>query len=330
MHPIYVILIVISSIILLLFAFAGLIYHFAFGNRQDKNPLLKYFSASDFSLTADEFTLGKLSGAIYENKSAVPKNGVIIFAHGMGPGHCAYTTEIAYFCNLGYTVVAVDSLGCGFSQGKGIRGMYEGANTVIQTIDFVKRQFAGSKIYLVGHSWGAYSVLCASRERQVDKVVAISAPSTPVKTVYGATSPILSKPFAAVLSPFWYLINFFKFGKRGNSSAVKCVENNSTPTLIIHGDKDAVVSRKHAVYYAAEGKHITKYLAEGKAHNPYNTVAAEAKLAELTRALQNCKKMAKEEREEFFKNFDYNAATEEDPSVMRVISDFLEVDNPPA
>lgn len=323
MQPWIIAIIVIGAVICLTFALAVIAYRTAFGRRYDKNPLLKYFDASDFNLTADGLPLGKLYGAIYENESAEKRDEVVIFVHGMGPGHCAYMTEIAYLCNLGYTVIAVDSLGCGGSQGKSIKGMYEGVKSAVQTIDFAKKQFAGKKIYLVGHSWGAYSALCASAERKVDKVVAISAPSTPVKTLREGASHFISKPLAYILSPFWYVINFLVYGAKGNASAIKCARKNGTKTLLIHGGKDGIVTPVKAAYYGVYGENVTKFSDENKAHNPYNTVNAEAKLAELNSALSRARKMTDKEREEYFGNFDYKAATEEDGAVMEVIKQFL-------
>ena len=63
---------------------------------------------------------------------------------------------------------------------------------------------------------------------------------------------------------------------------------------------------------------------EAKAHNPYVTVEAETKLAELNAALFRAKKMTEEEKKEFFDKFDYSAATREDNAVMDVIKEFLE------
>ncbi|MDE7439648.1 MAG: alpha/beta fold hydrolase, partial [Clostridia bacterium] len=292
--------------------FAFLTDHFVFGKRCDKNPNLKYFSAEDFNLSAEPISLPKgLKGFIYRKEDKQQKDKLIIFCHGIGPGHIAYTTEIAYFCNQGYPVLAVDSRGCNFSDGKNIKGMYEGVKTVISAIDFAKGK--GYKdIFLVGHSWGAYSALCASAKRKVDKVVAISAPNTPSKTMQEGAAPIISRPLAAVLRPFWWIVNLLKYGANGNSNAAKCAQKNGTRTLLIHGDKDRVVTPNKAVFYKADGKHITKLLAEGKAHNPYNTENAEKLLAELS---------AKFKRRDIadITEFDFKGATEEDKEVLQKI-----------
>lgn len=318
---------VVACVIAALFALAAACHKIAFGKRADKNPLLKYFTAEDFSLTAKEVSIpaGKnlLKGYIYGGASVNGK--LVIFVHGMGPGHIAYTTEIAYFCKQGYKVLAVDSTGCNFSEGKNIRGMYEGVKTAVAAIDFAKShaELKNMPVCLVGHSWGGYSALCASAERKVNAVVALSAPVSPVKTLYCGAAPVISKPLAAMLTPFWRIINLFIFGKKGNLSAVKAAKKSRTPTLIIHGDKDNVVGMGNAAYYKKHEDNVTLYLAKGKAHNPYNTAEAEAKLAELLSNLSKAGKMTKEERA-YFSAFDYKAATEEDAEVMRVMSDFLE------
>lgn len=298
-------------------AFAYFTDRMVFGKRYDKNPNLKYFSAEDFNLSAEAVSLPKgLKGYIYRKSEALQKEGLIIFCHGMGAGHIAYTTEIAYFCNNGYTVLAVDSRGCNFSDGKNIKGMYSGVETAVSAIDFAKGR--GYKdIYLVGHSWGAYSVLCASKIRKVNAVVALSAPNTPSKTMQNGAAPIISRPFAAIVRPFWWIINFLKYGAKGNSNAAKCAEKSVTPTLLIHGDKDNVVMPANAAYNKANGKHIHKLLVKGKAHNPYNTENAEKQLAAVSEKLKNGDV-------EGIANIDFKAATEEDDEVMRKILNFLE------
>ena len=165
-----------------------------------------------------------------------------------------------------------------------------------------------------------------SAERKVEKVVAISAPDTPVKTIYFAAARMISQPLAAALCPFWRLLNFLKFGTKGNLSAAKSASGNNTPTLLIHGGKDKIVSRKNAVYYRAEGDNLTKVFDTEKAHNPYNTPAAERLLSELSSTFVS-KELTAAEKRAFAEKFDYSAATEEDGKLMTAISDFIAENN---
>lgn len=325
MLPYLIAIAAVAAVILLLLAFALLISGVAFGRRCDKNPLLKYFTAQDFGLSARPVALPNgLNGFIYGKAEASPNGKLIIFCHGMGPGHIAYTTEIAYFCRLGYTVLAVDSRGCNLSDGKNLKGLYCGVQTAISAIDFARsdEELKGYAVYLVGHSWGAYSALCASAEREVNAVAAISAPVTPSRVMADAASSTISRPLAALLRPFWWLAELFKFGVKGNSNAARCSEKSGAPTLLIHGDRDAVVPLAGSAYSKARGKNVTRLLAKGKAHNPYNTQNAEKLLAGLSANLARVGKMTEEERQ-YFSAFDYSAATEEDAQIMSAIEKFF-------
>lgn len=305
-------------IVLLLFSIALISMKFAFGTRYEKNPLLQYFTAEDFGLSAKPVSLPKgLNGFIYRKDEIPQKKELIIFCHGMGPGQVAYTTEIAYFCKHGYPVLAVDSRGCNFSEGKNLKGLYTGVQTAVAAIDFAKEQ--GYKdIVLVGHSWGAYSVLCASKLRKVNKVIALSAPSTPVRMMKEGAADLGVMPRFVIflIGPFCWIANLFKFGAKGNLSAVKCTKRNGTPTLLVHGDRDTVVKLKNSVYNKAKGEHISKLLVEARAHHPYSTKNAEQLYLELET------KLRKNEIVDLMK-FDYKAVTEEDEEVMQNIVNFI-------
>lgn len=328
---ILIIIIVLAASVFLdaiFFTLAFVCDRIAFGKRSEKNALLKYFTAEEFSLTAEPVKIegekAALGGYIYSSANAQGCGKLIVFCHGLGAGQVEYTTEIAYFCNKGFTVLAVDNYGTNLSEGKNIKGFYSGALSVARAIDFARKdtRLKGKPLYLVGHSWGGYSALCASAIRKVEGVVAISAPSVPANVIGEYIAKTMPKPLAAIICYFLTITYCFKFKGKGNTDAAKCAESNGTPTLLIHGDKDVVVGKSIAVYYKASGDNITKYLAEGKAHNPYNTVAAEAKLAELSQTLRSLK--TDEERKAFAQSFDFSAATEEDLEVMQTIVDFIE------
>lgn len=321
-----IVLSIVVALIVLMFILAVISDKMAFGKRSDLNPLLKYYSADRFGLEYEQVEIKKgkntLRGMLY-GKGEVGKP-LLIFCHGMGPGHTAYTTEIAYFCRHGYQVLAFDSTGSNLSDGKSINGMYEGVKTAVAAIDFAKTdsRLNDMPICLIGHSWGAYSVLCASAERKVEGVIAISGFNSPTRIVQEQASAVISRPLAVALRPFWYVLNVIKFGRRGNATAAKSVKLNGAPTLLIHGDADNIVPIKLSAYEAAEGENVTKYLSSGKAHNPYVTENADSLMQRLIVATMKVKKT--EEDLKFFETFDYEAATEEDEQVMSTMSDFID------
>lgn len=319
----YILLIVVGAILLLLLLFAAVSYQTVFGKRCDKNPLLKYFSAEDFSLETTPIEAKRgMRGFIYAPK-AQDNGKVVVFCHGMGAGQAMYMTEINCFCSHGFTVVALDNLGCGMSAGKSMRGMYSGVQTAVAAYDIAKRNFPQSKIFFVGHSWGGYSALCATAERKADGAVALSAPVSYAKTMYYGAGEIISKPLAALLCPFWIVVAFFKYGFNCNKNAVKCAKKSGVPALLVQGDKDTVVPLNKSAYGRAKGENLQKYLAEGKSHNPYNSPKAQQLMIELSAKLSSVRKMGAEERNAYFNNFDFVAATEEDEEVMDAILQFL-------
>ncbi|MCH5148701.1 MAG: alpha/beta fold hydrolase [Clostridiales bacterium] len=324
----YILLICIVGVALILTAFAAFVYNAVFGSRRDKNPLLKYFTYEDFSLKVDEVAIPRKKGALkgYIYYPATEKNGkLIVFCHGMGPGQIAYTTEIAYFCNKGFTVLALDSTGCNLSEGKRTVGMYEGVRTAVAAIDFARSdsRLSDMPVYLVGHSWGGFSALCASAERKVNAVVAMSAPESLVKIMYKNASAQMPKFIAAILCPFLAVVDFFKFGNKANLNAPKLADKSGTPVLHVHGDNDPLVPLKSSAYFNSKGENAQKLLVEGRAHNPYNSLDAQKKMSELFAKLSKARKMSEEERDEYFNNFDFAAATEEDLEVMSKIEQFL-------
>lgn len=328
MQPYLIVLLVILSVlifvILLLFSLAALCFHFGFGTRCDKNPLLKYFEGKDFSLREKEVEISNgrvtLRGKLYGEPSAT----LVLFCHGLGAGHLAYTTEIATFCRHGAQVLAVDYEGCNLSEGKSIRGMYSGAECVLSVIRFVRKSpdLAEKKLWLVGHSWGGYSALCAAQREQVDGVIAVSAPDSPIEVLFYNAARILGRPIGLLLIPFWRLFNYIKFGKYGNSCASDPVVGR-VPVLLVHGDHDNVVPLEYSAFEKAAGENVQKYLCAGKSHNPYNSADAQRLLIELSERLFRAKKMTEEERVKYFGNFDFSAATEEDEEVMRKVTGFM-------
>lgn len=321
-----IVLIVLGCIFVLtviIFASLSAMLHGVLFSRQDKNPKFKYFTPEDFSLTAEDIPVyyrgENLYAKIYSLKPVQECERVVIFQHGFGAGTSSYMTEIAHFAAQGFAVVAADAYGCNNSQGKKVYGFYAGAEAVIAAYIAVNKdeRLKDKKIILVGHSWGAYSVCCAAERVNADGVVAISGFNAPAQSICDQIKLVLRRGriIASVLRPFFYVINLFRFGWRGNTKASKAIEKSGVKALLVHGEKDRTVLLNHSVAQIARGENVTKRIFTDKKHNPYNTVSAENRLAEL---------LSKgSEDEEFLNNFDWKAATEEDEDVMSIIDKFI-------
>ena len=307
---------------------AVLIDKIIFGSRQDKNPQYKYFTPEDFDLTVEHMSVlysgVNLAANLYSVKPVEECEKVVIFQHGFGAGSSSYMTEIAHFAKQGNAVVAADAYGCNNSAGKKIKGFYAGAEAVIAAYIAVNcdERLKNKKVVLIGHSWGAYSVLAASKSVKVDGVVALSGFNAPAQCVCDQLKNLsnLGKAFAPILHGWFAFINAFKFGAKGNTKAVKAVEKSGAKALLIQGEKDKAVPLKHSAAKLAKGENVTKLILDDKKHNPYISAAAEAKLAELTGShkFENV-----EEEKAYYANFDWNAVTEEDAEVMEKIDDFV-------
>lgn len=297
-------------------------------SRQDKNPAFKYFTAEDFNLKTEDIAVTyrgtALYAKIYSVKPVEECERVVIFQHGFGAGTSSYMTEIAHFASAGYAVVAADAYGCNNSGGKKVYGFYAGVEAVIAAYIGVKRdnRLNNKKVILVGHSWGAYSVLCASKKIDVDGVVAISAFNAPAQCVCDQLKLIsrFTKFIAPLLHPFFFIGNIFFFGFKGNAHAAKAIDKSGVKALLIHGEKDNTVKYKHSAAAKAAGANVTKLILADKKHNPYNTVGAEEKLALLTGGKKGA---TPEEEREFLESFDWKAATEEDADIMARIDSFI-------
>ena len=82
-----------------------------FGKRLSGNPLVRYFEAKDFEgLTAEPVRFKSYKGVelrgFWYKKEGVEPRAVVVFAHGYGAGHLAYTTEIDFLAGCGYAVFA--------------------------------------------------------------------------------------------------------------------------------------------------------------------------------------------------------------------------------
>lgn len=328
----YILIIAVAAVAVFAIVFtlapAIIIYNAAFGHRQDKNPNFKYFTPEDFNLTVEHMPVRlygvELAANLYTVKPAEECERVVIFQHGFGAGSSSYMTEIAHFAKQGFAVVACDAYGCNDSAGKNIKGFYAGAEAVIAAYIGVNcdNRLKNKSVVLVGHSWGAYSVLAACGSIKVDGVVAMSGFNAPTKCVHDMLKSMggLGRLYAPLTRGWVWLFNLFKFGAKGNFKAEKSVKKSGVKTLVIHGEKDGDVRMGNSVVNNVKGDNVTLLLLPEKRHNPYNTVAAEDKLAELTGSHGFANE---QEAAEYFKNFDWQGVTEEDEAVMSKIDGFI-------
>ena len=95
---------------------------------------------------------------------------LIIFVHGSGLSHITWVLQTRYFAFHGYSVLAIDLPGHGYSEGPSIKSIEEQGKWVSDVIDAVKMKEAS----LVGHSQGCLvTIECASRYQNKIKTLSL-------------------------------------------------------------------------------------------------------------------------------------------------------------
>lgn len=305
--------------------------------RCEGNENLTYLKAKNFdNLNARPISFSSdkgqtLNGFIYSGAKVKNYKALIVFSHGMGAGHLAYTTEINYFAQKGYMVLAYDNTGTCTSEGKKLYGFAQGVIDLKYALDFVKTRddLKELPLLLLGHSWGAYSVCNVSAlipEENIKGIVAFS-PFNSMNKLIRDIAKAKTKVNLSILSPFFDLINFFRFGKTGLLRSCNTINNNSIPTLVMHGGNDmqvtiknSPVGRKNSI---ANNPNARTVLYENKYHNVYLTREAEQYLNDTFAKIGSLGENSPEAYE-IYQNIDYSLITKEDLTVMDTANSFFE------
>lgn len=330
--------IVIILLLVALFALAIIILNTAGVNKRcEGDDNLKYLKAKNFdNLNALPISFKSdkqqtLNGFLYSSAKVDAYKGLIVFSHGMGAGHLAYTTEINYLAQKGYIVLAYDNTGTCTSEGKKIKGFAQGIIDLKYALDFVKTRddLKDLSVLLVGHSWGAYSVSNVSALNpsvEIKGIVAFSPFNSMNKLIRDIAKQKI-KANLSILSPFFDIINFIRFGKAGNLRSCDSINSNSIPTLIMHGGNDMQVTLKNSPigkkHKIQDNPNARTVLYDSKYHNVYLAKEAEQYLNDTFAKIESLGKNSPEAYE-IYQNIDYSLITKEDLSVMETVSSFLE------
>ena len=302
--------------------------------RYDDIGIIRYFGASDFpGLRTLPFSfLGaygqKLRGSFYYY-GEMSSERVVIFDHGMGVGHPAYTKEIVELAKAGFTVLSYDHTGCRDSEGENIRGFAQSLSDLDFCIRALKssREYKNLSISVVGHSWGAFSTLnIAAIHKDITHVVAISG--------FISVKDMLGQFFGGILK--LYIPAIYRLESTGvpdyvNYNAIDSLSESATRAMVIHSEDDDVVSfKKHfsKLKKALEqNENVTFVAVSEKGHNPNFTIDA---VKMKNRFFKDCKKKMKEgyftddeKKNEFKSRYDFDKMSEQDPDVWEKIIKFL-------
>lgn len=332
----FVLAIIVICILLFIIAFK-IMDMTGFSKRCDGDENLKYLKAKNFdNLNARpvDFKSDKgqtLNGFLYSNAKVETYKALVVFSHGMGAGHLAYTTEINFFAQKGYLVLAYDNTGTCASEGNKINGFAQGIIDLKFALKFVKERedLKDMPIILAGHSWGAYSVCNVSaivEDTSIKGIVAFS-PFNSMNKLIRDIAKSQTKVNLSILSPFFDLINLIKFGKTGVLRTCDTINSNSIPTLVMHGGNDMQVTIKNSPVgrpnRIKDNENARTVLYESKFHNVYLAKDAEQYLNDTFAKIATLGKNTPEAYE-VYQNIDYALITKEDLNVMETAVSFME------
>ncbi len=325
-------------ICLLLFVIAIKIMDFAgFSKRCEGNENLKYLKAKNFdNLNAMpvSFKSNKgqtLNGFLYSNAKVDNYKALIVFSHGMGAGHLAYTTEINYFAQKGYLVLAYDNTGTCSSEGDKLYGFAQGIIDLKHALDFVSTRddLKVLPLLLAGHSWGGYSVCNVSTIAPTAPIKGIAAfsPFNSMNKLIRDNARLKTRANLSIFSPFFDLINLLRFGKAGILRSCDSINNNKIPTLVLHGGNDLQVTLKNSPvgkkHKISNNPNARTILCDSKYHNIYLAKDAEQYLNDIFAKIESLGANSPEAYE-VYQNIDYSLITKEDLTIMDTVNSFFE------
>ena len=338
MAPIIIIFSILLSLIVLAFVFAFIIFNvIGFGKRCEGNENLKYLTHKNFdNLNARpiEFKSDKgqmLRGFLYSCAKVSKYKALIVFSHGMGAGHLSYTTEINYFAQKGFLVLAYDNTGTCTSEGEKLNGFAQGPIDLKYALQFVasRDDLKELPILLLGHSWGGYSVCNVSAlnpDVDIKGIVALSPPDAFNRLIIDQVK-MQTKMNMFFLSPIFDILNLIKFGKNGLLKSTETIASNNIPTLVMHGGNDMTVKLENSPVGLKNrieaNPNARVILFDSKYHNVYLAKEGEQYLNEIFAKVGSLPKNSPEAYE-IYQSIDYSLITKEDLNDMDSINFFFE------
>lgn len=292
--------------------------------RGDGAPSLRYFSPEDQGVECEPYSFlsgeNRLHGGAYFLGKG-PYKGVIVFFHGLGAGHYAYSKEIAYFAKNGFLVYSYDQTGCMMSEGKDMISLAQ--NTVDMDWFFrfldTQEKAKGLPRYSCGHSWGGFASLytLVHPEYEIQKVVSLAG-FTSIPTIACEKVKEIAKYRKKLEKAIKRL-----FGEGAVVDLVPLVAKTEKKVLYIQGDHDEMVNTANAydVLYAKakDNPNVTFILRKGWAHQPYLTKRAQEYFDHLI-----LEEKITSPKRDLNLEVDYEKVGEDDPKLMGAILSFLE------
>lgn len=242
-------------------SFATVLY-----NRREDYPLLKKRQEVNFASGGN-----LLRGYFYEVKKA---KGTFVCVHGIKGSSDDETAMVQNaLVEAGYSVFSFDLTSSGRSEGEGIYSLAQGAHDVKEAINYLYNgmDFYADleNLYLMGYSWGAYSVSASLNFElpcPVKGVLCFSGFVSPKEAML-ATARSYVGFFADMnsLTLDWGLAT--KSGEDRHLSGKEGILSSGVRAYLVQGDEDDVVPSSSSLYEAFDSSaKVKKKLRKGFGH----------------------------------------------------------------
>jgi pimeloyl-ACP methyl ester carboxylesterase len=366
-----ILIIIILLIIVILNVLAWIFMWQTFrSSKIDDNTAIRHFSdyQDDYECLPVECNCrgNRLKGNIYKKKDLKEKSetflgdtsrykGLILFVHGIWSGPDEYMQTILPLVDRGYAVIAFNATSYNGSQGKWARGLATSMLNADAELNFIESDddLKSMKVFLLGHSWGAYAVTAVLRfKHNVQAVVSLSGFNKPMdisKAVGKNVIGFLSGPVCACISIYQRIF----FGKYYNCAAVDGInqpvyeketdsqlnggsDHRYVPVLIVHGINDPFITFEGTSIYSKKDQiknpnvSYLKLEEPGRSeHNSYFNSKAGAKyIDEINKHFEELKKSYKgdaliAEKRKFLSTVDKELSNEPNEWLIEKIDDFF-------
>ena len=231
------------------------------------------YERSEFTFKSKKNTL---KGYIY----GLNNEKLLVYVHGMCPGHTGYLSDIISLVDRGYKVITYDFTGTGSSEGKRIYGLPQTKCDLIAFMNYIQTndEYKDKKYCLYGHSMGGYATaVCINKSKNIDKVVSISGYNKPHEFMMTSVKKKMGL-FASIIVSFpIYLASLIHYGFKYNESAIKNINSVNKDIFIIHGNNDEIVPLSSSIYSQKDkitNKNAKFLLMSDENHNTHNSVIA--------------------------------------------------------
>ena len=188
-------------------------------------------------------------------------NKVAILCHGYrGTAYRDFCAASKVLFELKYNIVLIDQRGHGLSDGHKITFGIRESKDLLSWINYAKERFGqDAEIVLFGVSMGGYTVLNVAEQVDDNVKIIADSPYASIRESLKNTIRSIHLP-AFIVYPLVNLASIiFTHENMNNGDIRESLKNSKNQILIIHGNKDKVISYEQSMYLSARYNNRVRY-----------------------------------------------------------------------